>query len=957
MIPTDAAKKIFADAALPSLASSGPMAWTPWSAEEFSGKLRASHPHYRILKLIGHGGMGAVYQATDTQKGHAVAIKVMRPDLLAEGDFVERFHREIQMLRELKHPHIVTLVDRGLTADGVPFLVMPYLEGRSLVEVIQDKERLTLPRILALMQQLCAGTAALHDKGIIHRDLKPANIFLRAPDDHAIILDLGIARPQLALDGLHTQTGLTLGTESYMAPEVKAGKKADKPADIYALGIILYQLLTQRFPEGNYQLASEWVKDPRIDEIIAKAIHAEPLERYKCVAEFAEALKTIQSAAPPATSSAPISDEEYPTPDPASIVIEFGETSLVVNGLDFSLTTTIEDWMQVLGKYSESELPDKSLPTVVSYFWHHLGLAVTTVYSKTDTLYIAPHSHDEFVKNSQKHLFKESASHKLLPFKGTLKINGTSLPFPISLSDLVACDRRFNSACQNGESNQPYYELRQWDRRGRICKWLPGYLDKKDYLYGDGGFGNRSDFLYGLKPICQSADLHAWDGGILSAERCESLFWVAQALVGDSGEDQNDRSDICLLSFTRLLVNQGHRFGSEWPNSLYNTSTDFTAEVNDRPLLHLKGFDSPPSSWLVKQGVIYPKVFCLTKQHIRIVGEKMTSFRIKNISELPWIRRVRPITFTNLVCGTVIGLVIISVLASLAIFALHWGSGFVEKSVQDLRTSISFKDVAIFCGGIALVMLGLFSGLLSLILPFEALSDFSNRGCTFDGFWELRLATSNGEVSIRLPSSSIGSIYHVSVPQSAGQIWLEDHKKMAPKRDVLDLRSGLEGEFGYIALFYHLWVRLKTEPLIRFPGETQVPASAVGHAAASKQSLLPCPTCGKEIAKSARTCPHCGESLRSGQKPSGWRQKACSNCGEVMSRFAQKCQQPDCGHPNTWLKVQSTLATVAVLGGGLWCWQHYAQQQTQGLLLPIAATVLALGWRGSLSLLKSFYSH
>jgi hypothetical protein len=76
-----------------------------------------------------------------------------------------------------------------------------------------------------------------------------------------------------------------------------------------------------------------------------------------------------------------------------------------------------------------------------------------------------------------------------------------------------------------------------------------------------------------------------------------------------------------------------------------------------------------------------------------------------------------------------------------------------------------------------------------------------------------------------------------------------------------------------------------------------------------------------------------------------------------MSRFAEKCQQPDCGHPNTWLKVQSTVATLAVLGGGFWCWQHYTQQQTQGLQLPIAATVLALGWRGSLSLLKSFYSH
>lgn len=383
MIPTDAAKKIFADAALPSLASSGPMAWTPWSAEEFSGKLRASHPHYRILKLIGHGGMGAVYQATDTQKGHAVAIKVMRPDLLAEGDFVERFHREIQMLRELKHPHIVTLVDRGLTADGVPFLVMPYLEGRSLAEVIQDKERLTLPRILALMQQLCAGTAALHDKGIIHRDLKPANIFLRAPDDHAIILDLGIARPQLALDGLHTQTGLTLGTESYMAPEVKAGKKADKPADIYALGIILYQLLTQRFPEGNYQLASEWVKDPRIDEIIAKAIHAEPLERYKCVAEFAEAISPTAPTSMTSAQTAPTSHDETSR----QVVIEIEDYRITINGLDLTFIATLEQAVEALGAYTRTTClpicwPDENEscklqtgePGAGIYYWDHLGI-------------------------------------------------------------------------------------------------------------------------------------------------------------------------------------------------------------------------------------------------------------------------------------------------------------------------------------------------------------------------------------------------------------------------------------------------------------------------------------------------------------------------------------------------------------------------------------------------------
>ncbi|MBN8420424.1 MAG: zinc-ribbon domain-containing protein, partial [Verrucomicrobia bacterium] len=122
-------------------------------------------------------------------------------------------------------------------------------------------------------------------------------------------------------------------------------------------------------------------------------------------------------------------------------------------------------------------------------------------------------------------------------------------------------------------------------------------------------------------------------------------------------------------------------------------------------------------------------------------------------------------------------------------------------------------------------------------------------------------------------------------------------------------------------------------------------------------SRHPCPACGKEIAKSARTCPHCGENMRGLQKPNGWRQKSCSNCGAVMSRFAEKCQQHDCGHPNTWLKMQSFVATLAVLGTGLWSFLHFQQHLMAGIALPLMATALAIGWRGILSLLKSFYGH
>lgn len=161
-------------------------------------------------------------------------------------------------------------------------------------------------------------------------------------------------------------------------------------------------------------------------------------------------------------------------------------------------------------------------------------------------------------------------------------------------------------------------------------------------------------------------------------------------------------------------------------------------------------------------------------------------------------------------------------------------------------------------------------------------------------------------------------------------------------------------QFSELAYFCYWTERIQIDRAIKFP--RHIGQLSVGESQ-SQLSLHPCRTCGRDVAKSARTCPHCGENLRSGQKPSGWRQKACSNCGEAMARFAQKCQQPDCGHPNTWLKVQSFAATLAVLGTGLWSFLHFQQHLMVGLALPLMATTAALGWRGTLFLLKSFYGH
>lgn len=291
MSSTDQNRQAFAAAAQATLADSGPFSWTPWTAQEFAMMVSASHPHYRVEAYVNRGGMGAVYRATNARDGRSVAIKVMQPGLGAE--YVERFQREIQILRGLSHPQVIPILDRGLTAGGSPFLVMPFLEGRTLAQFIASGQRLPMPRLLQLMQQLCDGIAHAHEKGIIHRDLKPANIFLTDPDESAVILDFGIARLLVSTDGLHTQSGIVHGTLGYLAPEVRQGRKAEKTADIYSLGVILYQLITGQLPEGNYAQPSAFGLDPRFDTILSRALNSDPNRRYACADDLAKSLHQL----------------------------------------------------------------------------------------------------------------------------------------------------------------------------------------------------------------------------------------------------------------------------------------------------------------------------------------------------------------------------------------------------------------------------------------------------------------------------------------------------------------------------------------------------------------------------------------------------------------------------------------------------------------------------------------
>jgi serine/threonine protein kinase len=201
---------------------------------------------YRIEQRIGHGGMGTVYQAR-REEGYRqrVALKVIRPGL-DSAELLGRFHTERQVLAELEHPHIARLLDGGTLDDGRPYFVMEYIDGEPLDRFCEQRQLSTSDR-LRLLQGVCAAVQHAHQRGILHRDLKPANVLVAA-DGTPRVTDFGLAR-KLDETG-QTASGAILGTPSYMAPEQAGGKRAalGPVTDVYALGAILYELLTGRPP-------------------------------------------------------------------------------------------------------------------------------------------------------------------------------------------------------------------------------------------------------------------------------------------------------------------------------------------------------------------------------------------------------------------------------------------------------------------------------------------------------------------------------------------------------------------------------------------------------------------------------------------------------------------------------------------------------------------------------------
>jgi serine/threonine protein kinase len=273
------------------------MSWEPPTTEEAARLF----PNYEILDLIGRGGMGAVYKARQLALDRIVAIKLLPLEISVDRDFAERFKREARTMAKMNHPHIVSVFDFGTTGEGHLFFVMEYVEGTTLHHIIKTTG-LKPPQALEIIVGVCEALAYAHVEGVVHRDIKPANVLVDVRG-RVKVTDFGLARLNTASTAEqmgYTMTGTVLGTPDYMAPEQKRGAHVDHRADIYSLGVMLYEMLCGQVPQGIFDPPSVRVGvDERVDQVVIRAMQQEPDRRYQNTAEMKHEVQTIRLAHDP----------------------------------------------------------------------------------------------------------------------------------------------------------------------------------------------------------------------------------------------------------------------------------------------------------------------------------------------------------------------------------------------------------------------------------------------------------------------------------------------------------------------------------------------------------------------------------------------------------------------------------------------------------------------------------
>ncbi len=271
---------------------------------------------YHITKKLGEGGMGQVYLAEHVKMGRRCAIKIMTPGTMSDPEAISRFNREAANASRISHPNVAAIYDFGETSDGLIYLAMEFIEGKSLTGILEETGTLPLARAATMIQQCAEGLQAAHDLGIVHRDLKPDNIMVSTTrgKDTVKVVDFGIAKAIGGDDGAAqkvTKTGFVVGTPEYMSPEQLSGDPVDGRSDNYSLGLVFYRILTgaSPFPADSQQetMIKRLTDDPlplavarpevhfppEVQRVLDRALMRNPNDRYKSAGDFARDVRNL----------------------------------------------------------------------------------------------------------------------------------------------------------------------------------------------------------------------------------------------------------------------------------------------------------------------------------------------------------------------------------------------------------------------------------------------------------------------------------------------------------------------------------------------------------------------------------------------------------------------------------------------------------------------------------------
>jgi serine/threonine protein kinase len=268
-------------------------------------------PGFQIDRMIGEGGFGQVWRAYRESDREPVAIKILHLELVRSTDAMTRFQRELDAIQRLRHPNVVRALDHGTIADGRPYLVLEFLEGPSLREVLLDRGALPPREMMEILEPLCDALAVAHDAGLVHRDVKPSNVIL-AKDEaghlRPVLLDFGLVKLVDQVGPGLTSSRSMLGTPAAMAPEQMRGQPVDARTDVYALGLLVYHMLTGQPAFGGApgvvqsylqvhgarpRPSSKVEIDPAIDEPVTKALAPDPAARFEGTRDMYRALHAV----------------------------------------------------------------------------------------------------------------------------------------------------------------------------------------------------------------------------------------------------------------------------------------------------------------------------------------------------------------------------------------------------------------------------------------------------------------------------------------------------------------------------------------------------------------------------------------------------------------------------------------------------------------------------------------